>query len=62
MLCLSYALGKISSYEHCVQRGKSTENWEQKLFNNYTEHFHLLFINKKIQSEEDYAIFNTKLL
>ena len=24
------------------------------------EHIHLLFINKKIQSEDDYMIFNTK--
>jgi len=35
-------------------------SWENKLLNLYEEHIHLLFINKKVQNEDDYLIFNIK--
>jgi len=57
MLCQSYLLGKLSTFENAVLNQKSADN---KLYNSYTEHIHLLFINKRIYSEVDYFIFNTK--
>ena len=59
ILAMSYAIGRFGGFEQSVQ---SPKTWENKLFNSYTEHIHLLFINKKIQCEDDYLIFNSKLL
>jgi hypothetical protein len=53
----SYPIGVIAGYNKAVLERKS---WENKLFNAYMEQIHLLFINKKIQSEDDYLIFNSK--
>ena len=33
---------------------------DHKLYTSYCDHIHLLFINKKIQSENDYLIYNTR--
>ena len=55
MLCMSYALGKLAKYER-VTKNRSTA--EFKLHSIYNEYIHLLFINKKIQTEDDYQIFN----
>lgn len=54
---MSYALGKLAKYER-VMKNRSTS--EFKLHNIYNEYIHLLFINKKIQTEDDYQIFNHK--
>ena len=35
-------------------------SYENKLYQIYNEYIHLLFINKKIQSEDDYQIYNNK--
>lgn len=57
MLCLSYALGKLANFDLTTQNRSSSEN---KLYHLYNEYIHLLFINKKIHSEDDYHIFNTR--
>lgn len=54
MLCQSYAIGYFSNYGDAVQN----PCWENKLHNSYMEHIHLLFINKKIENEDDLMIFN----
>ena len=56
ILCQSFALGRVAGYDLCMTRG----SWESKLLNIYQEHIHLLCINKKIQNEDDYLIFNSK--
>lgn len=45
MLCLSFALGKLTTYQQAAQNTTSMEN---KLYKMYNEYIHLLFINKKI--------------
>ena len=57
MLSMSYALGKMAKYERVTKNRSSAE---YKLHNIYNEYIHLLFINKKIQTEDDYQIFNHK--
>lgn len=57
MLCLSFALGKLSTFEKVMG---STDSYEYRLHQKYVEFIHLLFINKKLESEEDYQIFNTR--
>lgn len=59
MLSLSYGIGKLASFEQATQNRSS---FEYKLYHMYNEYIHLLFINKKIQSEDDYQIFNTKAM
>jgi hypothetical protein len=44
ILCLSFSLGKLCGYQLC----NTQETAEAKLYNQYMEHIHLLFINKKI--------------
>ena len=53
----SYSLSTYSEFENAVN---SPGSWENKLYKSYSEHIHMLFINKKIQSEADYMIYNTK--
>ena len=57
ILVQSYSLGCYTDYNTAVD---NTASWENKLYRAYQEHIHLLFINKKIQNEDDYMIFNTK--
>ena len=57
MLMMSYAIGKLAKYERVTKYRNSAEF---KLHNIYNEYIHLLFINKKIQTEDDYQIFNVK--
>lgn len=57
ILGLSYTLGKLAGYDQAVG---NRQTMESKLHTAYLEHIHLLFINKKIQCEDDYLIFNTK--
>jgi len=57
VLCQSYAIGRVAGYTRAVL---GRQSWENKLYSAYIEHIHLLYINKKIQSEDDYLIFNTK--
>lgn len=57
ILGLSYTLGKLAGYDQTVGNRQTLES---KLHTAYLEHIHLLFINKKIQCEDDYLIFNTK--
>lgn len=57
MLCQSYLLGKLSSFDKVTVNSKSPDH---KLYTSYCDHIHLLHINKKIQSENDYLIFNHK--
>jgi hypothetical protein len=56
ILCQSQAIGKFSNHDLSVNQ----PTWDNKLYQCYMEHIHLLYINKKIQSEEDYFIFNVK--
>jgi len=56
-LCQSYSIGMHAGYARAVL---DKQSWENKLYNTYVEHIHLLYINKKIASEDDYLIFNTK--
>lgn len=56
ILCQSQAIGKFSNHDLSVNQ----PTWDNKLYQCYMEHIHLLYINKKIQSEEDYFIFNIK--
>ena len=57
VLCQSYSIGMHAGYARAVL---DKQSWENKLYNSYNEHIHLLYINKKIASEDDYLIFNTK--
>ena len=57
MLSLSFALGKLSTYSQVT---KNADSYEYRLHQQYSEFIHLLFINKKIESEDDYQIFNTR--
>lgn len=56
MLSISYALGKLGGPS--VKENASTA--EAKMLDKYEQHFHMLKINKKIQSEIDYQIFNER--
>ncbi len=47
----------LAGYEACATDKGS---WEHALYSAYQEHIHVLFINKKVNSEDDYAIFNSK--
>ena len=57
MLSVSFALGKLASFNNVT---KVTESYEYKLHQQYCEFIHLLHINKKIESETDYLVFNTR--
>jgi len=57
VLCQSYSIGVHAGYARAIL---DKQSWENKLYNSYVEHIHLLYINKKIASEDDYLIFNTK--
>ena len=54
MLCQSHSLGRLSTFESCM----NARSAESKLHNKYNEHFHLLQINNKIQSESDYKVYD----
>ena len=56
MLSISYGLGKLALAS--MKEGSSSP--EAKILEKYTRHFHMLKINKKIQSEVDYKIFNER--
>lgn len=57
MLCMSYGIGKLANYDQAIKNRSSPEH---KLHDTYSEYIHLLYINKKIQTEDDYQIFNSK--
>ena len=56
MLSISYGLGKLA----LASMKESSSSPEAKMLEKYTRHFHMLKINKKIQSEVDYKIFNER--
>ena len=53
MLCQSHSLGVVAGYENIKQQRDSAQ-----LLSLYQDHIHLLHINKKIESQEDYKIFD----
>lgn len=57
MLSVSFALGKLASFNNVT---KVSESYEYKLHQQYCEFIHLLHINKKIESETDYLVYNTR--
>lgn len=56
ILSISYALGKLNM----AQVKENSSSPEAKMLDKYEQHFHMLKINKKIQSELDYKIFNDR--
>jgi hypothetical protein len=55
MLCQTHSLGVVAGYSDCVKNKKS---WAHMLYQTYMQHLHLLDVNKKIESEQFYWIFN----
>lgn len=57
-LCLSFVLGRFSSYQKCTST-QTSGLWDTKLYSSYNSSLHMLRINKKIPAIADFQVFDS---